>query len=49
MLDRYMSLPYNYRSGIGYDILIQIVFQKDLIFIMATTKTDSDIELKIKN
>ena len=46
MLDRYNRLPYKYQSKIGYDTLIQNVILKKLINIMATTKTDLDIELK---
>ena len=34
MLDRYMRLPYNYRSKVEYDFLIQNVFLKALINIM---------------
>ena len=48
MLDRYNRLPYNYQSKIGYDSLIQNVFPKELIKILGTTKTDIDIELKMK-
>ena len=48
MLDRFMRLPYNYRSKIGYDTLIQNVILKELINIMGTTKTDLDMELKMK-
>ena len=47
-LDRYMRLPYNYQSKIGYDCLIQNVILKELINIMGTTITDLDIELKMK-
>ena len=47
-LDRYMKLPYNYQSKKGYDTLIQNVILKELINIMGTTKTDLDIELKMK-
>ena len=43
-----MRLPYNYRSKIGYDCLIQNTILKELINIMATTITDLDIELKMK-
>ena len=49
MLDRYMRLPYNYQSKIGYDTLIQNIFLKELINIMATTITDLDTEFKMKN
>ena len=48
MLDRYNRLPYNYQSKIGYDTLIENVIPKELIFIMSTTITDLDIELKIR-
>ena len=48
MLDRYMRLPYNYQSKIGYDCLIQNVILEELIIIMGTTITDLDIELKMK-
>ena len=49
MLDRYNRLPYNYRSKIGYDCLIQNGILNELRNIMATTITDLDIELKMKN
>ena len=48
MLDRCNRLPYNCQSKIGYDTSIQNVFLKELINIMGTTKTDIDIELKMK-
>ena len=48
MLDRYMRLPLDYRSEIGYDTLVQNVILKDLLNIMATTKTGLYIELKMK-
>ena len=48
MLDRYMRLPYNYRSKIGYDALIRNFILKELINVMGTTITDLDIELKLK-
>ena len=48
MLDRCNRLPYNYRSKIGYDCLIQNVILKELINIMGATITDLDIELKMK-
>ena len=47
-LDGYMRLPYKYRSGRGYDCLIQNIILKKFINIMATTITDLDIELKMK-
>ena len=48
MLDRYNRLPYNYQLKIGYDTLIQNVILKELINKMGTTKTDLDIEIKMK-
>ena len=48
MLDRYMRIPHNYQSKIGYDCLIQIAILKELINIMGTTITNLDIELKMK-
>ena len=48
MLDRYNRLPYSYQSKIGYDTLIQNVFLKELVNIIAMTKNDLDIELKMK-
>ena len=48
MLDGYNRLSHNYQSKIGFVTLIQNVFLKELINIMATTVTDIDIELKMK-
>ena len=48
MLDRYMSLPYDFQSKIGYNSLIQIVILIELINIMSLIITDLDIELKMK-
>ena len=48
MLDRYMSLPYEFRSKIGYNSLIQIVILKELINMLSLVIIDLDIELKIK-
>ena len=48
MLDRYMSLPYDFQSKIGYNSLIQNVIPKELINIMAMTINDLDIEIKMK-
>ena len=45
---RYMNLPYNYQSKLGYDCLIQNVILKEMINIMGTTITDLDINLKMK-
>ena len=44
MLDRYMSLPYDFQSRIGYKSLIQNVILKELINILTTVITDLDIE-----
>ena len=48
MLDRYMSLPYEFRSRIGYNTLIQNVILKKLINILSLIIVDLDIELKLK-
>ena len=48
MLDRYNRLPFNYKSKIRYDNLIQNINLKDLINIMGTIITDIDIEIKMK-
>ena len=48
MIDRYMSLPYDFQSKIGYNSLIQNVILKELINIMAMTVDDLDIEIKMK-
>ena len=49
MLGRYMSLPYDFRSKIGYNSLIQNVILKEIIIIMSLIIIDLDIELKNKN
>ena len=48
MLDRYMSLPYDFQSKMGYNSLIQNVILKEIINIMGTIITDLDVELKKK-
>ena len=48
MLDRYMSLPYDFRSKIGYNSLIQNVILKEIINIMSLIIIDLDIKLKMK-
>ena len=48
MLDRYNRLPLKNQSKIGSDTLIQSVILKKLIYMMATTIADLDIELKMK-
>ena len=47
MLDRYMSLPYDFKSRIGYNSLIQNIILNEIINIMAMTINDLDIDLKI--
>ena len=48
VLERYKRYPYSYQGKTGYDVLIQIVILAELINIMGTTKTDLDVELKMK-
>ena len=48
ILDRYMSLPYDFQSRIRYNSLIQNVLLKELINIMSIILIDLDIELKMK-
>ena len=48
MLDRYMSLPYEFQSRIGYNSLIQNIILKQLINILSLIIIDLDIELKMK-
>ena len=48
LLDRYKIVPYKYQPKIGYDALIQNVLLKELIKSTGTTRTDLDIELKMK-
>ena len=48
MLDRYMSVPYDFQSKIRHNRLLQNVILKELFNIMSTTITDLDRELKIK-
>ena len=48
MLDRYMSLPYNFQSRIGYNSLIHNVILKELFNILSLIIIDLDIELKMK-
>ena len=49
MLDRYMSLPYEFRSKIGYNSLIQNVILKEIVIMLALIIIDLDIEVKLKN
>ena len=48
MLNRYMSLPYEFQSKIGYNSLIQNIILKELINILSLIIIDLDTELKIK-
>ena len=48
MLDRYIGLPFIYQSKRGFESLIRSVILKEVINIMGTTRTDKDIELKLK-
>ena len=48
MLDRYMSLPYDFRSKIGCNSLTQNVILEELINIMSLIIIDLDIELKMQ-
>ena len=48
MLDRYLSLPYEFQSKIGYNSLIQNVILKELINMLCVMIVDLDIELKLK-
>ena len=48
MLDRYMALPYEFRSKIGYNSLIQNVILKELINMLCLIIIDLDMELKLK-
>ena len=49
MLDRYNTLPYNFKLKIGCDSLLQNVILRELINILGTVIRDLDIELKMKN
>ena len=48
MLHRYLSLPYEFRSRIGYNSLMQNVILKELINMLCLIIVDLDIELKLK-
>ena len=47
MLDRYLSLPYDFQSRIVYNSLIQNVILKEVIKVMSLIITDLDVELKM--
>ena len=49
MLDRYNTLPYNFKLKIGCDSLLQNVILRELINMLGTIITDLDIEIKMKN
>ena len=46
ILDRYMALPYEFRSKIGYNSLIQIVVLKELIKILSLIIIDLNKKIK---
>ena len=48
MSDRYIRLPYNYQSKIGFDILSHNVNLKEIINLMGATIVDIDIQIKMK-
>ena len=48
MLDRYLSLPYEFQSRIGYDSLIQNIILKQLIIMLCLIIVDLDVEIKLK-
>ena len=48
MLDRYLSLPYEFQSRVGYNSLIQNVILKELFNMLSLVIIDLDIELKLK-
>ena len=48
ILGKCNRLPYNYQSEIGFDTLIQNVILEESITIVCATRTDKDIELKMK-
>ena len=48
MLDRYLSLPYEFQSRIAYNSLIQNIILKQLINILSLIIIDLDIELKMR-
>ena len=48
MLKRYMSLPYEFQSKIGYNSLIQNIILKELINVLSVLIIDLDTQLKIK-
>ena len=46
MLNRYMSLPYEFQSKIGYNSLIQNIILKELINVLSVLIIDLDTQLK---
>ena len=48
ILDKYIRLPCNYQSKIGYDSLIQNAILKEILNLMGASIVDIDIELKMK-
>ena len=49
MLDRYNTLPYDFKLKIGCDSLLQNVILRELINMLSVVIADLDIELKVKN
>ena len=48
MLDRYNTLPYNFKLKLGCDSLLQNVILRELMNMLGTVITDLDIEIKMK-
>ena len=48
ILDKYIRLPHNYQSKIGYDTLIHNVILREKENLMRATMVDIDMELKTK-
>ena len=48
LLDRYMSVLYDFQSKIVYNSLVHNVILKEVIYIMGSTTMDLDMELKMK-
>ena len=48
IVDKYINLPCEYQSKVGYDTLFQNVIHKEFINLMSTILLDIDIGLKRK-
>ena len=46
MLDNYNRIPYNYKSKIGYDFVMQNIILKEMIKLMGAIVTVIEIEIK---